>query len=67
MREIEAKLKQLTLKNDNIIGWSNKIRDGKIRIYLAKEMPLSTLHKSIEIKGKKYPIEYHVIGKIKAL
>ena len=50
-----------------IVGWSNKIREGKIRVYVS-ELPTSTrLVKSLTLEGRHYEVEYHRVGEIRVL
>lgn len=65
--ELREKLKKIMEKNPNIIGWSNKIREGKVRIYLSEKPIQSSLIQSIKVGEQEYPIEYVVLGKIRAL
>ena len=50
-----------------VIGWSNKIRNGKVRIYV-KEIPTTAQPiETVKIEGKDYQIEYFVVGEVRAL
>jgi hypothetical protein len=64
---ISKELKKLMEKNSAILGWSNKIINGKIRIYISEEKAVASLVKSLKIGEEEYPIEYFKIGRIRAL
>lgn len=64
--ELVERLKGLMEKDINIVGFSQKIRDNKIRIYLAKE-PTVNMINTLKIGGHEYEVEYVVIGKVKIL
>jgi hypothetical protein len=62
---VSKELKKLMQKNPKIIGWSNKIINGKIRVYVAEEVASASLVKSLKIGEDEYPIEYFKIGRIR--
>jgi acylphosphatase len=64
---ISRELKKLMEKNPAILGWSNNIKDGKIRVYISEEKAVASLVKSLKVGEEEYPIEYYKIGKIRAL
>ena len=50
-----------------VVGWSNKIRNGKVRIYV-KELPATAQPiETVKISGKEYSIDYVVTGEIRAI
>jgi acylphosphatase len=64
---ISRELKKLMQKNPAILGWSNNIRDGKIRVYISSEKASASLVKTLKIGEDEYEIEYYKIGRIRAL
>jgi len=50
-----------------MVGWSNKVRDGTVRIYIAERSPQTAEISQIEIAGQKYGLEYVTVGEIRVL
>jgi len=63
LEELRETLKDLKEKNEEIIGWSQKIRDGKIRIFVSKEK--ENLPKILKVKKGLFLIEYVKIGRVR--
>jgi hypothetical protein len=65
--KIVEKLKDLMRKNTAIIGWDNKIRNGKIRIFVLQERLSEMTITSLKAEGREIPLEIFPVGRIKAL
>jgi hypothetical protein len=65
--KVVEKLKDLMRKNNAIIGWDEKIRDGKIRIFVLQERLSEMTITSLKAEGKEIPLEIFPVGRIKAL
>jgi len=61
--ELKEILNDLKEKNEEIIGWSQKIRDGKIRIFVSEEK--ESLPKILKVKKGLFLIEYVKIGRVR--
>jgi len=68
---MDGKIKKVLIRmmesNPNIVGFSNQIRNGKIIVYVKEEKAISGLATSLKVGDNTYPIEYVVIGQIRAL
>ena len=50
-----------------MVGWSEKIRDGKVRVYVS-EMPTASAEvDQVEIAGQRFGVEYVTVGEIRVL
>jgi len=50
-----------------MVGWSNKIRDGKIRVYVSEMPTSSAMIGEVEIAGESYQVEYYRVGELRIL
>jgi len=67
-KEIERALAPLRKRlGPRMVGWSNKVRDGTVRIYIAERSPQTAEISQIEIAGQKYGLEYVTVGEIRVL
>lgn len=72
MEMIEAKnIAELGLKLQkkmpNVIGWSNKVRNNRIRVYIKEASANASQVEAAKINGVEHQIEYVVIGEVKVL
>ena len=65
---IETALLDLKKKiGPQMVGWSNKIRNGKVRVYVSEIPPSTATIKDVKIAGQQFGIEYFKVGDIRAL
>lgn len=52
-----------------IVGFSNKIRDGRVRVYVEKvpSPAITAPLKTLTVNGKDFEVEFFVMGKVKPL
>jgi len=58
------------LKKDvgpQVVGWSNKIRNGKVRVYVSEHPTAAGVVNVLNVAGKSYEVEYYRVGTIKIL
>ena len=65
--EIDIAIESLKKDFDNVVGWSNKIRNGKIRVYLSKPNSRTADIPRIRVGGQNYEVEFVTIGEISVL
>jgi len=63
--KVVEKLRDLMRKNNAIIGWDNKIRKEKIRIFVLKEKLSEINISSIKVEDKEIPLEIFPVGRIR--
>ena len=67
-REMDQALAALKKRiGPQMVGWSSKVRGGKVRIYLAEQAPTTAEICQIEVAGQRYGLEYVTVGEIRVL
>ncbi|MEM4246490.1 MAG: hypothetical protein QW390_04255 [Candidatus Bathyarchaeia archaeon] len=50
-----------------MVGWSGKIRDGRVRIYVTEMPTCSAEVDQVEVAGQRFGVEYVPVGEIRVL
>jgi hypothetical protein len=64
-KKVDERLRDLMSKNNAIIGWNEKIRNGKIIVYVLKEKLSQVNISSIKVEDKEIPLEIFPVGRIR--
>ena len=66
-KDIESTVVKLKKAIPCIKGWSNKIRNGKLRLYVQEAPATAQTVEAVKICGQTFSVEYVVIGTPRAL